>query len=168
MERLGRSYKLAFHPYALIYQFTSELSGRVSRTSFRTRIILCNQDSPIAVMAGGFKRTGSDFIHISVFDDGDEKTLRRTSLCLKGERHFAESEVSLGPACILPPVSPGQLVFRGFFIFHRLWISCRSPTQNTLGPQSLAKRPTAEAGAPHRLCECCHTDQLTDVNKTGA
>lgn len=32
---------------------------------------------------------------VSVFDDGDEKTLRRTSLCLKGERHFAESEVSL-------------------------------------------------------------------------
>lgn len=33
----------------------------------------------------------------SVFDDGDEKTLRRSSLCLKGERHFAESEVSKGP-----------------------------------------------------------------------
>lgn len=30
---------------------------------------------------------------ILVFDDGDERTLRRTSLCLKGERHFAESEV---------------------------------------------------------------------------
>ena len=30
---------------------------------------------------------------VLVFDDGDEKTLRRTSLCLKGERHFAESEV---------------------------------------------------------------------------
>lgn len=29
---------------------------------------------------------------IVVFDDGDERTLRRTSLCLKGERHFAESE----------------------------------------------------------------------------
>ncbi|KFP67032.1 AT-rich interactive domain-containing protein 4A, partial [Cariama cristata] len=29
---------------------------------------------------------------ILVFDDGDERTLRRTSLCLKGERHFAESE----------------------------------------------------------------------------
>ena len=28
-----------------------------------------------------------------VFDDGDEKTLRRTSLCLKGERHFQEDEV---------------------------------------------------------------------------
>ncbi|KAL8168741.1 UNVERIFIED_CONTAM: hypothetical protein K2H54_015327 [Gekko kuhli] len=28
----------------------------------------------------------------SFFDDGDERTLRRTSLCLKGERHFAESE----------------------------------------------------------------------------
>ncbi|MGH0179902.1 UNVERIFIED_CONTAM: hypothetical protein FKN15_002924 [Acipenser sinensis] len=27
-----------------------------------------------------------------VFDDADERTLRRTSLCLKGERHFAESE----------------------------------------------------------------------------
>ncbi|XP_073483669.1 AT-rich interactive domain-containing protein 4B isoform X4 [Aquarana catesbeiana] len=27
-----------------------------------------------------------------VFDDGDEKTLRRSSLCLKGERHFAESQ----------------------------------------------------------------------------
>lgn len=30
---------------------------------------------------------------MTVFDDGDEKTLRRSSLCLKGERHFAESEV---------------------------------------------------------------------------
>lgn len=39
---------------------------------------------------------------LSVFDDGDEKTLRRTSLCLKGERHFAESEVSpprMGSLC---------------------------------------------------------------------
>nr|XP_033793211.1 AT-rich interactive domain-containing protein 4B isoform X6 [Geotrypetes seraphini] len=27
-----------------------------------------------------------------VFDDGDEKTLRRSSLCLKGGKHFAESE----------------------------------------------------------------------------
>ncbi|KAI8484158.1 histone H3-K9 trimethylation [Branchiostoma belcheri] len=27
-----------------------------------------------------------------VFDDGDERTLRRTSLCLKGEKHFSESE----------------------------------------------------------------------------
>lgn len=47
---------------------------------------------------------------LSVFDDGDEKTLRRTSLCLKGERHFAESEVSeaaggtTSQACILPPL----------------------------------------------------------------
>ncbi|XP_044022455.1 AT-rich interactive domain-containing protein 4A isoform X2 [Siniperca chuatsi] len=31
-------------------------------------------------------------LYTVVFDDGDEKTLRRTSLCLKGERHFAESE----------------------------------------------------------------------------
>ncbi|KAK3597334.1 hypothetical protein CHS0354_034576 [Potamilus streckersoni] len=27
-----------------------------------------------------------------VFDDGDERTLRRTQLCLKGEKHFIESE----------------------------------------------------------------------------
>uniref|UniRef100_A0A3P9N7V1 Tudor domain-containing protein n=1 Tax=Poecilia reticulata TaxID=8081 RepID=A0A3P9N7V1_POERE len=33
-------------------------------------------------------------LYTVVFDDGDEKTLRRSSLCLKGERHFAESEVS--------------------------------------------------------------------------
>ena len=29
-----------------------------------------------------------------VFDDGDENTLRRTQLCLKGEKHFVKSEVS--------------------------------------------------------------------------
>ncbi|XP_052333402.1 AT-rich interactive domain-containing protein 4B-like isoform X2 [Oncorhynchus keta] len=31
-------------------------------------------------------------IYTVVFDDGDEKTLRRSSLCLKGARHYAESE----------------------------------------------------------------------------
>ena len=30
-----------------------------------------------------------------MFDDGDERTLKRTSLCLKGEKHFNESEVSI-------------------------------------------------------------------------
>ena len=30
---------------------------------------------------------------ILVFDDGDERTLRRTQLCLKGDKHFIESEV---------------------------------------------------------------------------
>uniref|UniRef100_A0A4W4DN51 Tudor domain-containing protein n=1 Tax=Electrophorus electricus TaxID=8005 RepID=A0A4W4DN51_ELEEL len=33
-------------------------------------------------------------LYTVVFDDGDEKTLRRSSLCLKGARHFAESEVT--------------------------------------------------------------------------
>uniref|UniRef100_A0A673GQX0 Tudor domain-containing protein n=1 Tax=Sinocyclocheilus rhinocerous TaxID=307959 RepID=A0A673GQX0_9TELE len=33
-------------------------------------------------------------LYTVVFDDGDEKTLRRSSLCLKGARHFAESEAS--------------------------------------------------------------------------
>jgi Ras-related protein Rab-1A len=31
-------------------------------------------------------------LFISVFDDGDITTLRRTALCLKSGRHFAESE----------------------------------------------------------------------------
>ena len=30
-----------------------------------------------------------------MFDDGDEKTLRRTQCVLKGEKHFIESEVSI-------------------------------------------------------------------------
>lgn len=46
----------------------------------------------------------------SVFDDGDEKTLRRTSLCLKGERHFAESEVSSPHP---PPPSAGGAALTG-------------------------------------------------------
>ena len=32
-------------------------------------------------------------LFLSVFDDGDENTLRRTQLCLKGEKHFVKSEV---------------------------------------------------------------------------
>ena len=31
-------------------------------------------------------------IHCAVFDDGDERTLKRSSLCLKGGRHFDKSE----------------------------------------------------------------------------
>ena len=30
---------------------------------------------------------------VAVFDDGDECTLRRSSLCLQGARHFKESQV---------------------------------------------------------------------------
>lgn len=41
----------------------------------------------------------------AVFDDGDEKTLRRSSLCLKGARHFAESEVRIVLCCSFIPSS---------------------------------------------------------------
>ena len=34
------------------------------------------------------------FLYAPVFDDGDERTLKRSSLCLKGGRHFDKSEVS--------------------------------------------------------------------------
>lgn len=33
------------------------------------------------------------FFYCLVFDDGDKRTLRRTQLVIKGERHFKESEV---------------------------------------------------------------------------
>ena len=42
----------------------------------------------------------------SVFNDGDEKTLRRTQLCLKGGRHFDE-KVSLDS---LPLYNPEQWI----------------------------------------------------------
>jgi hypothetical protein len=35
----------------------------------------------------------SPSLSLSVFDDGDERTLKRSSLCLKGGRHFDKSEV---------------------------------------------------------------------------
>ena len=60
------------------------------------------------------------FFYLPVFDDGDEKTLRRTSLCLKGERHFAESEVCVCSSIHRPtylPMSCGHsLNHSGIFI----------------------------------------------------
>lgn len=46
-----------------------------------------------AVYCRHYGLISDQLLFFAVFDDGDEKTLRRTSLCLKGERHFAESEV---------------------------------------------------------------------------
>ena len=70
-----------------------------------------------------------------VFDDGDERTLRRTSLCLKGERHFNESEVFMEKKSLFQYVSfivrslirefKGELqAFAVFFVssLFRLWI----------------------------------------------
>ena len=36
----------------------------------------------------------------AVFDDGDENTLRRSKLCLKGSRHFIKSDVSDFALCL--------------------------------------------------------------------
>lgn len=49
-----------------------------------------------------------------MFDDGDEKTLRRSSLCLKGARHFAESEVSVVIFCPLIPASSLSILSKVF------------------------------------------------------
>lgn len=43
-------------------------------------------------MEGVINKLTDASVYTVVFDDGDERTLRRTSLCLKGERHFNESE----------------------------------------------------------------------------
>ena len=48
----------------------------------------------------------------AVFDDGDEKTLRRSSLCLKGARHFAESEASPAHASVPHSYTHPQLCFK--------------------------------------------------------
>ncbi|XP_071080254.1 AT-rich interactive domain-containing protein 4B-like [Haliotis cracherodii] len=44
------------------------------------------------VMEGVISKLTDQSMYTVVFDDGDEKTLRRTQLCLKGEKHFIESE----------------------------------------------------------------------------
>ncbi|XP_033735580.1 AT-rich interactive domain-containing protein 4B-like isoform X2 [Pecten maximus] len=41
---------------------------------------------------GVITRLTDTSMYTVVFNDGDEKTLRRTQLCLKGEKHFIESE----------------------------------------------------------------------------
>lgn len=70
---------------------------------------------PLGHMTLGFKGQEVSVCLFSVFDDGDEKTLRRTSLCLKGERHFAESEVS--PASPPPkPLSAGGAALTGVLL----------------------------------------------------
>lgn len=43
-------------------------------------------------MEGVITKLTDASVYTVVFDDGDERTLRRTSLCLKGGRHFNESE----------------------------------------------------------------------------
>ena len=43
-------------------------------------------------MAGILVKITDSSSYTVVFDDGDERTLKRTSLCIKGEKHFNESE----------------------------------------------------------------------------
>lgn len=107
------------------------------------------------------------FFLVAVFDDGDEKTLRRTSLCLKGERHFAESEVwsvcnvcnvmcclcfvACALTCLRGGLSLFLVAFR-LFLADRLWTNCPWLTQSTLALLSLERRQTEVEGL-HRQCE---------------
>lgn len=86
---------------------------------------------PLGHMTHGSKGPEVSVCLFSVFDDGDEKTLRRTSLCLKGERHFAESEVRSPPTTHTHTSVSRRGSADGCVVAHRPWISCRSPTRNT-------------------------------------
>lgn len=44
------------------------------------------------VLEATITRMTDSSMYTVVFDDGDERTLRRTQLCLKGDKHFIESE----------------------------------------------------------------------------
>ncbi|XP_053407670.1 AT-rich interactive domain-containing protein 4B-like isoform X2 [Mercenaria mercenaria] len=44
------------------------------------------------VMEATIKQMSDSSMYTVVFDDADERTLRRTQLCLKGDKHFMESE----------------------------------------------------------------------------
>lgn len=44
------------------------------------------------VMEATIKHMSDSSMYTVVFDDADERTLRRTQLCLKGDKHFMESE----------------------------------------------------------------------------
>ncbi|XP_074659928.1 uncharacterized protein LOC141912547 isoform X2 [Tubulanus polymorphus] len=45
-----------------------------------------------SLLEGIISKLTDSSMYTVVFDDGDERTLRRSQLCLKGERHFIESE----------------------------------------------------------------------------
>jgi hypothetical protein len=49
-----------------------------------------------------------------VFDDGDERTLKRTSLCIKGAKHFNESE-TLDHLPLTDPENFGTPVMQVFY-----------------------------------------------------
>lgn len=44
------------------------------------------------IVQGTISKLTDSSMYTVVFDDGDERTLRRSQLCLKGEKHFIESE----------------------------------------------------------------------------
>jgi hypothetical protein len=52
-----------------------------------------------------------------VFDDGDERTLKRTSLCIKGEKHFNESE-TLDHLPLTDPENFGTPVMQVYFYYY--------------------------------------------------
>uniref|UniRef100_A0A0L8GVL4 ARID domain-containing protein n=1 Tax=Octopus bimaculoides TaxID=37653 RepID=A0A0L8GVL4_OCTBM len=54
--------------------------------------VLVNMSETNHSAEGVVNKVNDCSMYTVVFDDGDERTLRRTQLCLKGEKHFVESE----------------------------------------------------------------------------
>ena len=65
----------------------SKLWSTKSKTAVNTQLV-----SGLKILLTWTFLYTSLYLLLSVFDDGDITTLRRTSLCLKSGRHFAESE----------------------------------------------------------------------------
>ncbi|CAE1155260.1 AT-rich interactive domain-containing protein 4A,AT-rich interactive domain-containing protein 4B [Acanthosepion pharaonis] len=54
--------------------------------------VVVNVSETNQVAEGVINKVNDCSMYTVVFDDGDERTLRRSQLCLKGEKHFVESE----------------------------------------------------------------------------
>ncbi|XP_035671737.1 LOW QUALITY PROTEIN: AT-rich interactive domain-containing protein 4B-like [Branchiostoma floridae] len=81
-----------------------------------------------------------------VFDDGDERTLRRTSLCLKGEKHFSESE-TLDNLPLTDPENFGTPVVHGSSKGKRRRRRWGTPTRVSSDEESEEETPTPKKSA---------------------
>ena len=72
--------------------------------------------------AGTLVKITDSSTYTVIFDDGDERTLKRTSLCIKGEKHFNESE-TLDHLPLTDPENFGTPVMQVVNIFCKREIS---------------------------------------------
>ncbi|TPP66306.1 AT-rich interactive domain-containing protein 4A [Fasciola gigantica] len=98
----------------------SEVTVRIPSSDVRPT----NAATAFVERLGTVLRATDTSLYTVVFDDGDKRTLRRTQLVIKGERHFKESEVSAK--------------------FVSTWITA----------YRMCRKAHSSAGAKHRAAEC--------------